>query len=219
VPDLPAGADSLGREDAPQPREAGGDGVSPSLAMAAAGSPPPVTRTVHMRRLRSAIVNRECPLVQLSVMVDVDTGRFTVAVFQDVAWAEKGVEALRRAGFPPESMSMLAKESPEAAALLERTFGSVPPPIDIAALGRSLATGPLVGVLQGSAGDLARHGLAGTMRKVGFQAHDARIFETLAGRGGILVAIRSESRAADALALFHSYGGGNAAIGAWSGRV
>jgi hypothetical protein len=57
------------------------------------------------------------------------------------------------------------------------------------------------------------------MRRVGFQAHDGRIFEALAGRGGILVAIRSEPRAADALALLHSYGGGNAAIGAWTGRV
>jgi hypothetical protein len=34
-----------------------------------------------------------------------------------------------------------------------------------------------------------------------------------------MVAVESESRAADALALFHSYGGGNAAIGAWTGRV
>jgi len=57
------------------------------------------------------------------------------------------------------------------------------------------------------------------MRRVGFQAHDGRIFEALAGRGGILVAIRTEPRAADALALLHSYGGGNAAIGAWTGRV
>ena len=57
------------------------------------------------------------------------------------------------------------------------------------------------------------------MRRVGFQAHDGRIFEALAGRGGILVAIRSDPRAADALALLHSYGGGNAAIGAWTGRV
>jgi hypothetical protein len=57
------------------------------------------------------------------------------------------------------------------------------------------------------------------MRRVGFQAHDGRIFEALAARGGILVAIRTEPRAADALALLHSYGGGNAAIGAWTGRV
>jgi len=51
------------------------------------------------------------------------------------------------------------------------------------------------------------------------EAHDGRIFEALAGRGGILVAIRTEPRAADALAILHSYGGGNAAIGAWTGRV
>jgi hypothetical protein len=57
------------------------------------------------------------------------------------------------------------------------------------------------------------------MRRVGFQPHDGRIFETLVGRGGVLVAIRSEPRAADALAIMHSYGGGNAAIGAWTGRV
>ena len=77
----------------------------------------------------------------------------------------------------------------------------------------------VVDALQGDARDLAKLGLAGTMRRVGFQAHDGRIFEALAGRGGILVAIRSEPRAADALALLHSYGGGNAAIGAWTGRV
>ena len=57
------------------------------------------------------------------------------------------------------------------------------------------------------------------MRRVGFQAHDGRIFEALTGRGGVLVAIQSEPRAADALAILHSYGGGNAAIGAWTGRV
>jgi hypothetical protein len=35
----------------------------------------------------------------------------------------------------------------------------------------------------------------------------------------VLVAIHSEPRAADALAVLHSYGAGNAAIGAWTGRV
>ena len=82
-----------------------------------------------------------------------------------------------------------------------------------------LARGPLVDALQGPDRDLAKLGLAGTMRRIGFQSHDGRIFEALTGRGGILVSIRSEPRAADALALLHSYGGGNAAIGAWTGRV
>jgi hypothetical protein len=152
-------------------------------------------------------------------MIEVDAGRFTVGVFQDVAWAAKGVDALKQAGFPPESLTLLAKETPEAAALIEKTLGAAGERFDVAGVGAILARGPLIEALQGSARDLAKLGLAGTMRRVGFQAHDGRIFEALAGRGGILVAIRSEPRAADALALLHSYGGGNAAIGAWTGRV
>jgi hypothetical protein len=152
-------------------------------------------------------------------MVDADVGRFTVGVFQDAAWASKGLEALRRAGFPVDSLTILAKETPDASALIEKTLGSAGERLDVAGVGPIVARGPLVDALQGSARDLAKLGLAGTMRRVGFQSHDGRIFEALAGRGGILVAIRSEPRAADALALLHSYGGGNAAIGAWTGRV
>jgi hypothetical protein len=152
-------------------------------------------------------------------MVDVETGRFTVAVFQDVAWAEKGLAALAQSGFPREAITILAKETPEAAALIERTLGAPGDRITIAEAGAILARGPLVAALQGSARDLPALGLAGTMRRVGFQSHDGRIFELLVGRGGILVSIHSEPRAADALAIFHSYGGGNAAIGAWTGRV
>jgi hypothetical protein len=82
-----------------------------------------------------------------------------------------------------------------------------------------MARGPLVAALQGADQGLTKTGIAGTMRRVGFQAHDGRIFHVLTGRGGVMVAIHSEPRAADALAVLHSYGGGNAAIGAWSGRV
>ena len=152
-------------------------------------------------------------------MVDVETGRFTVGVFQDVAWASKGLTALQRAGFPAESLTILAKDMPDAAALIQKTLGAAGDRFDVAGLGTIVARGPLVDALQGGARDLPKLGLAGTMRRVGFQAHDGRIFEALAGRGGILVAIRSDPRAADALALLHSYGGGNAAIGAWTGRV
>jgi hypothetical protein len=116
-------------------------------------------------------------------------------------------------------MTILAKESADAAALIERTLGAGGERIELADIGVVVARGPLVAALQGSARDLAKLGIAGTMRRVGFQSHDGRIFELLTGRGGILVAIHSEPRAADALAIFHSYGGGNAAIGAWTGRV
>jgi hypothetical protein len=73
--------------------------------------------------------------------------------------------------------------------------------------------------LQGQSEELAREGLADSLRLAGFQPHDAHIFEALTARGGVLVGVRSESRAADALATLHAYGGGNAAIGAWHGRV
>jgi hypothetical protein len=152
-------------------------------------------------------------------MVDADTGRFTVGVFQDVQWAAKGLDALKRAGFPAESLTIVAKDGPDAGALIERTLGGSSQKIEAASVGSLIGRGPLVAVLQGAGADLAKAGLAGTMRRVGFQPHDARIFEALVGRGGVLVSIRSEPRAADALAILHSYGGGNAAIGAWTGRV
>jgi hypothetical protein len=152
-------------------------------------------------------------------MIDVDAGRFTVAVFQDAAWASKGIGALTQAGFAPESLTILSKDTPESSVLMERTFGAAGERFDLAGVGPVVGRGPLLEALQGRARDLAKTGIAATMRRVGFQPHDGRIFEILTARGGVLVAIRSEPRAADALALLHSYGGGNAAIGAWTGRV
>ena len=152
-------------------------------------------------------------------MVDIDIGRFTVGVFQDATWAAKGLEALTRAGFTADSLSIIAKDSPEAAALIERTLGQSADRLELPGTGVVLARGAILDVLQGPSGDLPRLGLAGTMRRVGFQAHDGHIFELLTARGGVLVAARSEPRAADALTILHNYGGGNAAIGAWLGRV
>jgi hypothetical protein len=147
-----------------------------------------------------------------------ETGRFTVGVFQDVQWAERGLDALKRHGFPPEALSVIARQTPEAAALVERSLGGEAATVDGRALGPLVWRGPLVPALEGERG-LTAVGLAAAMRRVGFQAHDGQIFETLTARGGVLVAIRSEPRAADALATLHAYGGGNAAIGAWTGRV
>ena len=114
---------------------------------------------------------------------------------------------------------MIIKETPEAADLVRRTFGVDATTIDLRRVGTVVAHGPLVGALQGSERDLDRVGVAATMRRVGFQAHDGFIYETLTARGGVLVGVHSEPRAADALAIMFAYGGGNAAIGAWGGRV
>jgi hypothetical protein len=146
-------------------------------------------------------------------------GRFTIGVFQDVAWARKGTEALLDAGFVPESLTIIAKDTPEAAALIEQMLGEPAERVELKALGTVLARGPLVAALQGTDEALKTAGLGRAITRVGFQSHDGQIYETLTGRGGVLVAVRNEPRAADALAKLHSYGGGNAAIGAWSGRL
>jgi hypothetical protein len=152
-------------------------------------------------------------------MIEASSGLFTIGVFQDVAWAEKGIQALKAQNFPVEALSLIASDSSGVAALAERTFAGAVPTLDVRGLGTVRAVGPLVGVLQGRDEGFSRHGLAATARRVGFQPHDGRIFETLTSRGGVLVAVSSEARASDALAVLHSYGGGNAAIGAWGGRL
>ena len=63
-------------------------------------------------------------MIDYTAMIEVETGRFTVGVFQDVAWAQKGLEALKQAGLPAESLSIIAKDSPEVAALIARHLGS-----------------------------------------------------------------------------------------------
>lgn len=158
-------------------------------------------------------------MVNYRSMVDVDTGRFTVGVFQDAVWARKGLAALKDIGIVADALSIIAKNTPENAALFQETFNMPGEALDVAAAGGVLARGPLVPALQGASRDLGSLGLSGTMRRVGFQAHDGRIFEALTARGGVLVAVKSEPRAADSLAVLMSYGGGNAAIGAWTGRV
>ena len=152
-------------------------------------------------------------------MAETDRSCFTVCVFQDPTWADRGLEALRVNGFDGESVSVLAKQSGDTEALLKKLFDADPVTIDVRGLGSVVAHGPLIGALQGTDEGLGRTGVATTIRRVGFQAHDGFIYQTLTERGGVLVAVESEPRAADALALFHSYGGGNAAIGAWTGRV
>ncbi len=152
-------------------------------------------------------------------MSDEERQSFTVGVFQDIEWAQRGLEALANEGFPPEALSIISQQSPEASALLQRTFGVEGTALDIIRIGPVVAHGPLVGTLQGHSCDLDRSGVSATIRRAGFQPHDGFIFETLTARGGVLVAVHSEPRAADALAVMFAYGGGNAAIGAWSGRV
>jgi hypothetical protein len=144
---------------------------------------------------------------------------FTIGVFQDPQWADRGIGALLDAGFDEASLSVLAKENDVTGALISNRFRSAPLKLDVPRLGAVVARGPLVATLQGTDEGLVSRGVAEVCSRAGFQAHDGHIFETLVGRGGVLVAVHNLPRAADALAKLHAYGGGNAAIGAWLGRV
>jgi len=140
-------------------------------------------------------------------------------VFADLAWAERGIGTLKQHGFTPELMSVAAKASPDTSAFIERVFGAAPEPLELPVVGAAVARGTLTDTLNGPGRDLGRVGVAAAMRRAGFQPHDGLIFETLVGKGGVLVAVEGAPRAADALAVLQSYGGGNAAIGAWRNRV
>lgn len=144
---------------------------------------------------------------------------FTVGVFQDATWAERGLDALKRHGFGPEALSVIARQSDDVAGVVERALGGSAASVEVSGLGAAIAQGSLVGALQGKDEALGRSGIAATVARAGFQAHDGYIFETLTARGGVLVGVESEPLAADALTVLHAYGGGNAAIGAWTGRV
>jgi hypothetical protein len=155
---------------------------------------------------------------QEEIMAEVEADRFTVAVFKDAAAAESGLEALRRGGFTAEMLSIVGKATPEITSLVERVLGGGESRLTLPVIGDAIVAGSLIDAL-GTGRELSRTGLAASLGRVGFQAHDGRIYETLTSRGGVLVAVRSEPRAADALAAMFSYGGGNAAIGAWTGRL
>jgi hypothetical protein len=142
-----------------------------------------------------------------------------VGVFQDAEWARRGLEALVRDGFERSSLTVIATPSPDVSWLFTNILFQEPRTFAVRDVGVVSAAGPLLAALQGDDEGLAHAGLMSTMRRAGFQPHDGQIFQRLLARGGVLVAVLSEPRAADALAKLHSYGGGNAAIGAWSGRV
>jgi hypothetical protein len=157
-------------------------------------------------------------------MAVAETGRFvgglhTVAVFKDLDAAKAAVEVLRKKGFAAESISVVAKPSEPLAVWGAAAISRALQPLTLPTLGELVAGGPLVDALDAGTGQLARAGLATSMVGVGFLPHDGRIYEALVEKGGVLVAVRNEPRAADAISVFHNYGGGNAAIGAWNGRL
>jgi len=152
-------------------------------------------------------------------MPQVEALQYTVGVFRDIGSATKAIEALTRHGFPKDALTVAGLVSDDLTALASSACGRDAERFEDPSLGALVGAGPLAAALGAVQPAASTVGLAVLLRQFGFQAHDGRIFEALVGRGGVLVAVRSESRAGDALATLHNYGGGNAAIGAWVGRL
>ena len=150
----------------------------------------------------------------------IDQDRFTIGVFQDAAWARRGVEALLRDGFIADVDYHPRQRLTGSGRLIESTLGAPADRVDLKSLGPVLARGPLVAALQGARQRSRVVRPRGDDRPWRVSRPTTATFTKRSpGAAGILVAIRSEPRAADALAKLHAYGGGNAAIGAWTGRV
>jgi hypothetical protein len=137
---------------------------------------------------------------------------FTIGVFKDVVWADRGLAALIADGFDPASLSVFARSSPEVEQLVRTHLESAPEVTELPELGRVIGCGSILATFNADEA-LRTSGLAVACARAGFQRHDGYIFQALVERGGVLVAVDSVARAADALARLHAYGGGNAAIG------
>ena len=152
-------------------------------------------------------------------MPQVEAARYTIGVFKDVASARSGINALVRHGFPTDALSVAGTASEAVETLLADVCSQAVDRLEIPGIGQLVGAGSLLTDLGGGTSSAPTAGLAAALCRVGFQPHDGQIYEALIQRGGVLVAVRGEVRAADAMSVLHNYGGGNAAIGAWLGRL
>ena len=163
--------------------------ASTNAARAPAGPAPTMAtsrtshrRTPHVDRTRVHPARRT-PVIHYTPMIEVEAGRFTVGVFQDVAWAAKGIDALEAGGLAARVADDSREGERRTRPRCSRSRSARPASrLDIAGVGPVVAARAAWSRrCRASARDLAKLGLAGTMRRVGFQAHDGRIFEALVG--------------------------------------
>ena len=76
-------------------------------------------------------------------VAEVETGRYTIGVFKDVASADRGIEALKRQGFAAEALTVLAQENPDTSGLLQKVFGRNPDKIELPGIGLAVGAGTL----------------------------------------------------------------------------
>ena len=69
---------------------------------------------------------------------------FTIGVFQDVAWADRGLAALVADGFDPASISVLARATSGAEAPIQQHLGATVERLELPRLGAAVGCGPLL---------------------------------------------------------------------------
>jgi hypothetical protein len=140
-------------------------------------------------------------------------------VFNSMEQANRAIDRLQQSGFRNEEISVLASESTTKNAFAVRTGSKVG---EGAAIGAGLggaaaaliagltavgvvasggiglvAAGPIVAALAGAGAGAAAGGLIGGLIGLGIPEHEAKYYEGLIEKGGVLVGVRSEGERRD----------------------
>lgn len=158
-----------------------------------------------------------------------------VAVFDDRDDAQDAINELRRAGFPAEEISVVARDRDTAGAIAHDTgteagagaatgalagglLGGVAGwlvgigALAIPGVGPIIAAGPIAAALGGAALGAAGGGLIGALTGAGIPEEEARYYDTEFQRGGIVVTVRAPGRYGEALSVMREYGGRDASM-------
>lgn len=156
------------------------------------------------------------------------TGSTVFGMFPTRADAEGAVEALERAGFERDRISVALRhdesvhtidaestgEAAEGAAAGAVSGGVVGGTVGLLAglgvvaipgIGPALAAGWLASTLLGAGVGAAAGGLIGGLVGMGIPEEDARRFESTFRQGGVLVAVETGARASEAAAILQTY--------------
>ncbi len=150
-------------------------------------------------------------------------------VFETTSGADSAVSRLQSAGFPSSDISILTSESTGAKAFAVKTGSKVGEGAAIGAgVGGAIlaiaagltavgvlasgglglvAAGPIVAALAGAGAGAAAGGLVGGLIGLGVPEHEAKYYEGVISKGGVLVGVRAEGdRRADARRVLEEAG-------------
>lgn len=161
-----------------------------------------------------------------------DKAQTVIGVFQDRAAAEDAILELRRAGFPDDSIGMVAR-APDGTVTTEKTgetmaaeglaagavvgagagtlvglgvlAGTIP------VIGPVLAVGTLGTILLNAAAGAAVAGIVGALVGMGIPEEDAKYYEEELRGGRFLVSVQAGDRETEAWAILRRMGGYNRA--------